>query len=170
MRPDPRTGPGRLPRRRTDRLEDGAVWLFFVAGLLVVVLAGTVGLGVLADAAARARQEAAERTPVTATALRDAPLITAAPGSVAPLVLVDVAWTGPDGVPQTGRARVSALTRAGRQVPIWLDAAGEPVAAPTGETGAAIAALTSTLVVVLVGGMLLAVAWAGVRRGDRRAP
>jgi hypothetical protein len=165
MRPGPRSAAGRLPRRGTDRLEDAAVWLLFVAGLVVVVLAGAVGFGVYTDATARARDESTERTPVTATVLQDAPFITGAPGSVTPQVLVGVGWTSPDGVAHTAQTLVPSMTRAGQRVQIWLDAAGRPVDEPAAEAGAALAALMIALVVVLVGELLLASAWVGIRHG-----
>jgi hypothetical protein len=173
MRPDKRAGVERLPRRGTDRLEDAAAWLVVAAGLLVVLLAGSIGLGVHAAATERVRLTEARLTEVIATALQDAPTGAAAPDTVAPPVLVEASWTGPDGVTRTGAALMPALTKTGQQVRIWVDREGAPVDEPTGPIGPAVAALTSALVVLLVGGLVLTTAWVGVRCGigalnDRR--
>jgi hypothetical protein len=163
MRRDPRNGTDRLPRRGTDRLEDVAVWLLLLAGLLVGVLGLVIGIGVSGTAAARAHREAADRVAVQATALHDAPVTTAAPDAVWPRLLTDVSWTSADGAARTGPALVPAATRAGQAVTIWLDRAGSPVDEPDDASGAVLAGFAAGVIVLLAGGVVLSVAWLVVR-------
>ena len=162
MRRVPQADP--LPRRSTDRLAEAATWLLVAAALLTVVLAVAVGVGVHSGVLEKASQETAERTSVQATALRDAPYH-AVPGPVVVLTYGEVSWTTPDGRTRTGTVIVPPLTKAGQQVPIWLDAAGDPLDWPADGCTALIVGLTSAFVVALVGGSVLSTAWAGVRHG-----
>jgi hypothetical protein len=163
MRRDPLRRSDRLPRRGTDRLEDLAVWLMLLGGLMIAVLGLVVGVGVRNTAVAHAGREAAERVAVQATALQDAPLTTAAPGSLSPRVLADVSWTTGGGAARTARALVPAGARTGEVVTVWLDRTGKPVDAPDDASGAVVAALTAGVVVLSLGGIVLTVAWLGVR-------
>jgi hypothetical protein len=165
MRHDPKARPDRLPRRGTDRLEDFAAWLLVSVGLLLVVLAVTVGLGLSGSAMARVRAEAADRVSVPATASQDVPIVVTAPGTTLPRLLAEVTWTDADGVPGTGPALVPAGTRAGQPVTIWLDRAGRPVAEPLDESAAVVAAIAGGAVVLLAGAVVLGFCWVGARSG-----
>ncbi|MEU1709962.1 hypothetical protein ABZ478_32110 [Streptomyces sp. NPDC005706] len=121
-------------RRRDDVVE---AWFLLAVWALVVVGGTLVGL-VTAQAAGRSfDRQRAERTPVRAVLLADAPR-TAIAGTGDDLTSARVRWTAPDGTPHSGSTLVSGGQRAGAAVRIWLDARGEPSSAPltSGEASA----------------------------------
>ncbi|GAA4713499.1 hypothetical protein GCM10023215_65590 [Pseudonocardia yuanmonensis] len=123
-----------------------------VAALLVLVAAVLLGDAAGARAVSRAAPELF-RTEAT--------LVDAAPSSgpdenaLLPQARVPAIWLGPDGTSHLGSLSVDAGTPAGRTVPIWIDAAGEPVSPPT--TGAADAVVVG-VVAALLGWALIAAA------------
>jgi len=161
------TGVARLPRRRTDRLEDVAAWLLVAAGLLVLLAAVAVTGTVLDHGSARAAAESAERTRTGAVLLEPAP---ATPSGTA-VTTVPARWTASDG--RTGEARVAVRsgTPAGAVVAVWVDRSGSVVAPPSTRLDAVLSGVVSGLLVLAVGGLALAAAWAGVRTwaGTRNA-
>ena len=71
---DRRASPvGRLPRRRTDRVEDTAAWLLASIALFVLLLAIWGGAGVHADALDQSRLQHGQRRQVEAVLLNDPP-------------------------------------------------------------------------------------------------
>jgi hypothetical protein len=128
-------------RRREDVLE---AWL--VAAVAVLTVLGGVSAGLFAaEADARSLDaKRAERTPVTAVVLENAPV----PGSGATRVLADVRWTGADGTARTARTLVAPGTRAGTELTLWTDRDDRPTSAPPTPTEAAV---ESTLLGVLAG-------------------
>jgi hypothetical protein len=121
------------PMRRTaDRIQAWTT-LALLALLVTVgpVLAAYVGRGVYRGGAAVERTQRLERFHTEAVLTQDAPLIFASDAAmVAPKVLVQARWTGPDHSVQSGLISVDAGTRTGTSVMLWTDANGEPVAAP----------------------------------------
>ena len=81
---------GRLTRW-TDRVEDVAAWVLLAAGLLLVPLACTLGIGVHAQMVRQGQTEALDRTATSATLLERAPLI-ASPYNAGAPVDVPVTW------------------------------------------------------------------------------
>ena len=63
----------RLPRRRTDHMEDAAAWLLATIALFVLLLAIWGAAGVHADALDQSRLEHGQRTQVEAVLLNDPP-------------------------------------------------------------------------------------------------
>lgn len=158
-----------LPRRATDRIEDAAAWLLVAAGLVLIVVAGTIGFGVHAAGTERARQESASRTEVSATALENAPYVVAGSGAAPLLVEVDVNWVDADGVVRTGRAQVPSPTSKGDQVAVWLDRAGQVVREPVDGVDVVVAAVLSVVGLLVVGAVALLGAWSVVRRATAAA-
>ena len=104
---------GRLTRW-TDRVEDVAAWVLLAAGLLLVPLACTLGIGVHAQMVRQGQTEALDRTATSATLLERAPLI-ASPYNAGAPVDVPVTWVDRWGMDHTGLvAAPQGLPRAAR--------------------------------------------------------
>jgi hypothetical protein len=165
VRPDPRVA-GRLPRRAADRLEDVATWLLMSVALTMLVVSAVVGVLVHATNVDAARQQAAERTPVAATALADSPLLPTPdgfdPGMVA--VSVPVRWTGQDGIVHVVDAPVSGATATGQPVSVWLDRTGHPVPAPATGADALVQGITVGGLLLALGALVVGLGWLGVRQ------
>jgi hypothetical protein len=109
------------------------------AALLIAVV--LIGLSAIPFAAAVASEKYAQQTKVSlqqtstrhlamATLLRDGVAVDStnrAPGSPTP---TDATWHLPDGTPRIGKISAGPGTLAGQTVPIWVDAGGNPAAAP----------------------------------------
>jgi hypothetical protein len=148
----------RMPRRPTDRVEDLVAWLLAAAGLLTLMLAGTVAGAVHSDGVARSSTEATHRHEVAAELI-------ARPGPMSGRYQVGTArWTATDGVVHTGRVPVTAI-RPGTDgtLRIWIDDAGALSHPPTTPGQAVQAAAVAFVAVALIGLALLAGAWAGVQ-------
>jgi hypothetical protein len=157
---------GRLPRRGADRLEDAATWLLMALALTTLVLSAVIGVLVHARNADAARAQAAERTPVTATALADSPLLPTPdgfdPGVIA--ASVPVRWTGPDGVVHVVDAPVAGSALDGQSVSIWLDRSGHPVPAPMNAADAVVQGITVGGLLLTLGALVIGLGWMAVRR------
>lgn len=134
-------------RRTVDRIERAA--LAIAIGLAVVA----VPVAVLAGAAVRhaadtiVNTENATTHPATALLLRDAP--NTSPDSDLGAATTLGEWHTPDGAVRTGPVDVSPGMTAGTTVPIWVDGAGRPVAAPlTADQAYWRGVLTVTMVLV----------------------
>jgi hypothetical protein len=161
----------RLPRRATDRVEDAVAWLLITAGLLAVLLIGTVTSAVYRTGMERAAVEAADRHQVPAELLG-----TGAPG-VSSQRVHTARWWSPNGVARTGRVPVqhnlpapvvpgqqrSTAPAAGRQLLIWVNAQGTPTRPPTTAAGAAQAAVAVAVALSVVALLTLVGAWTSVR-------
>jgi len=158
-------------RRGCDRAEAwlrlGLVLVFLIASPLAAF-----GLGHLTnDASLRAaRAEAANEHQVPAVLLHrvshnsNDPLY-----SASELAWAQARWTAPDGRRRVGEVPAAVGSRAGRQVPIWVDNAGQLVYPPIGQGQIAsrviaVVALTPAILAVI----LLGVGWLIRRLLDRR--
>jgi hypothetical protein len=158
-------------RRGCDRAEAwlrlGLVLVFLIASPLAAF-----GLGHLTnDASVRAaRAEAANEHQVAAVLLHrvshnsNDPLY-----STSELAWAQARWTAPDGRRRVGEVPAAVGSRAGRQVPIWVDNAGQLVYPPIGQGQIAsrviaVVALTPAILAVI----LLGVGWLIRRLLDRR--
>jgi hypothetical protein len=156
---------GRMPRRWTDLVEDGATWVLIVLALLTVTVAFVVGIGTFRDTAEHQRTEAQTRTLVTATVLETAPML-----AIEQLAAdVPARWIGPDGQPRTGIVTVVAGTFAGDEVSIWVDRNGARIPEPRPQLSAVTGGLLSGLAVLVAGGTLLAAVWLLVKRATAAA-
>jgi hypothetical protein len=142
----------RLPRRGTDRLEDAVAWLLIAAGLLAVVLIGSLTAAVHRAGMERAAVETTERHQVPAALVASAGLYKT---QVGPL---PVARSAPVPV-MPGQPR----TAAGRPVMVWVDAHGQPTRPPTTPAGAVQAAVAVAVGLSVVALLALAGIWTGVR-------
>ncbi len=125
-----RLGCGRNPlRRRVDRIEAAMLWCALILAALFVPIGSSAGTAYrnMSDAAAD-RQRAALHE-VTAKTLEgtelDAPT---APGEV--MSRVQVGYVDQHGVSHEGLTSVLIGTKAGVDVPVWLDQSGQMVAPP----------------------------------------
>jgi hypothetical protein len=158
-------------RRGCDRAEAwlrlGLVLVFLIASPLAAF-----GLGHLTnDASVRAaRAEAANEHQVAAVLLHrvshnsNDPLY-----STSELAWAQARWTAPDGRRRVGEVPAAVGSRAGRQVPIWVNNAGQLVYPPIGQGQIAsrviaVVALTPAILAVI----LLGVGWLIRRLLDRR--
>ena len=158
-------------RRGCDRAEAwlrlGLVLVFLIASPLAAF-----GLGHLTnDASVRAaRAEAANEHQVPAVLLHrvshnsNDPLY-----STSELAWAQAKWTAPDGRRRVGEVPAAVGSRAGRQVPIWVDDAGQLVYPPIGQGQIAsrviaVVALTPAILAII----LLGVGWLIRRLLDRR--
>src|SRR5512133_2135471 len=87
--------------RWTDRVEDMAAWVLLAAGLLLVVFAGVLGVGIHDRTVQQGRSEALSRVPASATLLERAPTIASAYATGA-AVGVPATWEDRSGVTHTG--------------------------------------------------------------------
>ena len=134
--------------RGSDRVEGVSRVVVLLVVLLSVPVALGVGSVVRSDLADLARQQGAERTPVTAVVTADPDV----PGDASPRTRVPVParWTSPSGAVVTGEVPVRPTTRAGDTLTLWTASDGRRADEPM--TAAEVR--RSTLVLVGVG-------WAG---------
>jgi hypothetical protein len=165
MRPGPDDPPvaGRLPRRRTDRVEDVTAWILATAALLLVLAAGVTGLGTYGREVERGELHRASATQVRAVVLEDAEVLVSEVGERMPVPVL-ARWTDRDGREHTGPVVVYGVERAGSEVDVWIDAAGEVTSRPGHPANAVVGGIVSAFGVLCAGGMVLIAARWVVRR------
>jgi hypothetical protein len=151
-------------RRGVDRVEDTAAWLLTAAALVVLIVAGMVGVGVHTQASEQSRADRADRVQATAVLLADAGVRTIEHGAAAPFAKAAARWTDPSGRQHEGQVPARSYNRAGDEVPVWLDRTGELTSPPAGELNAVVGSAATAITVLAVGGGLIAAAWVGLRR------
>ncbi|MCU1626674.1 MAG: hypothetical protein JWP64_1623 [Pseudonocardia sp.] len=147
--------PVRLPRRRSDRLDDAVAWLVCSLALLTVLGAIVLGIVVHGHMAEQSRLQAADRQPVEVVLTEDVPL--AASDGTTVTVPTQVRWTGQDGIERTGIAQVKGPRPAGSTVQAWTTDDGRLVHAPLTATEALLTALVGGLVAALASASVVAV-------------
>lgn len=152
------------PRRGTDRVEDAAAWFLMSLGLMLVIVAVLVGVGVHADELERARGQQVTRVEVVAVLVVDAPVAISEYNGARPYIRATARWTGADGVPCEGPVPVWSGAPAGTEVRIWVDRDCRVRPAPTNALNALMAGVMGAFAVMLVGGMTLGGVWSVVRR------
>jgi hypothetical protein len=170
--PAERSGPrplrprGRLPRRRTDRVEDVAAVVLASVAIVMGLVAFWVGRAGQTAQMERAVAEAAERVPVRVVLLAPAEVLPAVDGVGTPIpVQVPARWTAPDGSERLGVVTVGFRSPAGTELPKWVDRrTGGIVAPPVPAAGAGWVGVLGGLGVALVGWLVLGCAWWGVLR------
>jgi hypothetical protein len=158
-------------RRGCDRAE-GWVRLGLVVVFLVASPLAAIGLGHLTnDASIRAaRAQAASEHWIPAVLLERVSRNPNDPlAGTTQLAWTKAKWTAPDGRQRQGEVPAKVGSRAGRQVHIWVDEAGDLVYGPIGQGQIAsrviaVVALTPAVLAVV----LLGVAWLTGRVLDRR--
>ncbi|CAM05297.1 hypothetical protein A8924_6471 [Saccharopolyspora erythraea NRRL 2338] len=148
-----RVWPGANPlRRRTDWFEPVALFVLFLAAIVVVALALLTSQSVLRDRLAAVHEEETSRHPVVATVVADLRDQGSANRSLA------VRW----GQPPDERfavIHVPAHVRAEKTVPVWLDRDGQITSAPSTRAEATQAAGTIGAAVLLGGLMALSIGY-----------
>src|SRR3954451_16222733 len=150
-----------LPRRRTDRLEDGLAWALTAVGLLVLFLSVLAGAQAGAEAAERGMAAENERARVEAVGLHDAPGHDQESDADA-MRWASIRYTDKSGGVHEADLPVTDQPLAGSTVPVWVDRGGRLASAPPG-------VLDSVVVGAMVGlgtagtGALLVTTWIGLR-------
>lgn len=147
-----------LPRG-TDRVEDAAAWLLTVFGIILVIVAGVLGLGTYSQGMERVRSDQAERVQATAVVLTDAPDRITEPDSAKPFVRVPARWTDAAGVLHEGEVTALSGSRAGAQVQVWLDHQGELAGPPSTELDPVLDGLVTVVGVFALGGCAIVAIW-----------
>ena len=155
-------GAKRLRRRCTDRLEDAAAWVLTALGMFVLLLSVLVGARTGGEAAEQGRVSEHERVRVEAEVLYEV-AVPDPDSTPRTLNWVSVRYT--DGAGRVHEAEVPATgpPSAGTTVPMWVDRAGRPAAAPPGALEAVVLGAVVGLGIAAAGGLLLVVAWMGLR-------
>jgi hypothetical protein len=164
MHPSQRRHPSRtdrLPRRRTDRLEDAAAWVLTAAALFVVLAAVFGGVWVHNDAVLRGRVAAQERTPVAAVLLSDGAIPYDGPGLES---LHMARYLDAGGAEHDVLVTVVGQPSAGKVVRMWVDGDGRLVPSPPDGLDALVLGVTAAAAIVVVGWAVLVGLWLGVRR------
>lgn len=164
MRPDPDQvpAPGRLPRRGTDRVEDLVAWILSAAALLLIVVAGVVGLAVHGNELERAEQQRDTTYATRAVLLEPAPVEVGEGGWPVPTRAL-AAWTDRSGREHRGMVTVDGAQPAGAQVEVWVDDAGEITNRPPSAASAVVAGVAVAVGILCAGGTLLVATWLGAR-------
>jgi hypothetical protein len=115
-------------RRTVDRIERAALAVAIGLAVAAVPVAVLAGASVQRAAEAAVNAENATAHPTTALLLRDAPANT--PDAALGVVSTLGEWHTPGGAVRTGPVEVSPGATTGMTVPIWLNDANRPVAAP----------------------------------------
>jgi hypothetical protein len=157
----------RLPRRPTDRVEDAAAWVLAAVALFVALSGVLVGVDVHDSVVDRGRAVEQDRIRVEAVLGADPRQIR--DGGATAQAVRAARYTDPAGRQHSALVTVSGGPSEGSLVPVWLDRDGEVVGAPPDGTDAFVLGAGSGFGIVVVGVVLLAGTWAGVRWGlDRR--
>jgi len=157
----------RLPRRRTDLVEDGVAWLLTAVGLVVAVVAMAGGLRSYTEHMERFHVDTVQRTQVRAVLVDPAPLAMAvgATGRTVRAQEVPVAarYTAANGTERIVDVPVTGPLPAGTAVAVWVDRGGNLVPSP-GDPLTILFNAIATAVAVLLGGVLgLVGIWVSVR-------
>jgi hypothetical protein len=149
---------GRLPRRRTERVQRAIGWAIVLAGVLTVVAAVLLSSSAYRAGLERIEQDAAARTTVVGVLLDDAPPVGSGPSRPTRVSFVDQF-----GRPQIGQVPVTGSLGAGTAVRVEVDGSGRVGVERPSHGDAVFSAVAAAIAVVLGGGLLLVFAWMGVR-------
>ena len=152
-------GPDRSLRRWTDRLLTVVGWLVVALSVLTVVSAGVAAASAYRGGLDRIARDAAARTMVVGTLLDDA-----APVGSGPSRPVRVSYVDPSGRPHIGQVPVTGRLSVGTPVRIEVDGDGRVGVEPPSHGDAVFSAISAGVAVILLGGLLLVLAWLGARR------
>jgi hypothetical protein len=155
-------GGGRLPRRCTDRVEDGAAWMLMAVGLFVLALSVLAGVRTGAETAERGRAAVEERAQVEAVVLNVAAVPDGEPDADS-MDVATVRYTD-----RAGRIREDVLwmtvqPSAGTTVQVWVDRAGALAPAPLGDLDPVVIGALVGLGAAGTGALLLISTWLAVR-------
>jgi hypothetical protein len=147
-------------------------WVLVTLALVTTVVAIGVGGAQREAGTARAKAEAAERTPVRIVLLERATVLPPLDGASAPVpVQVPARWIGPDGDERVAAFTTSISRPAGTELTKWVDRDGRLVPPPAQATTVAVGAMLTGAGITLGGWMALLCVWLLVRRwtGARNA-
>jgi hypothetical protein len=129
--------------RTSDRFEGLLLLIVVVTMLGLIPFCLTIGSSSYAQHKSVADQQRSAQYPATATLLADGPAI--APGSEGTMANeagpTAATWMLADGARRYGQVSADAGTPKGAVIPIWLDRAGDPVAAPESDSAALVYAV-----------------------------
>lgn len=147
--------------RPSDRLQGGLLAVVLLLALAALPVAAAFGSETLARQHGQSARQLSERTLVTATLLADGPEITVSgrSGVAGTGEPTDATWVLPDGTRRVGKVVADEGTLKGHTLPIWVDAAGNPVAPPLSSAAVVIDAAGVGLGLWLAALIVLAVAY-----------
>jgi hypothetical protein len=151
-----------LPRRRTDRVEDGAAWALTTVGLLVLFVSVLAGVWAGAGAAERGRAAEDERAQVEAVVLDDAPRHDQDFDSGA-RDWPSVRYTDLSGGIHEADLPLTTQPSAGSTVLVWVDRAGRLAPAPPEALDAVVVGAIVGLGMLGTGALILVRTWIGLR-------
>lgn len=143
-------------RRRDDVLE---AWLRLAVGALILVGGTLGGVAVAGAAGEEFALRRAERAPVRAVLITNAPRTAPMDSGVGnDMALAKVRWTAPDGSTRTDRTLVDAGQKAGTEVTVWTDGQGHLSTEPSTPAEAAVeAGVLGATAALALGGAVFAV-------------
>jgi hypothetical protein len=140
--------------RASDRLEVMARVVLLALLVTSLPLAFAVAVMTYSDTHLQAVEQAADRQPVNATLVADAPpLVDNGTENIVTTSRATAVWTTASGTKRKGAVRVRAGAVAGSTVRIWLDRAGQVTRSPLTDTDAVMRAIGHALVTVLLAAM-----------------
>ena len=150
----------RLPRRRTDRLEDAAAWVLTAAALFVLLAGVLGGVAVRRDASDSGKVAQQERTPVGAVLVSDG-TVPYGPGleSLRPARYLDAG-----GKERAVLVTVVGQPPAGTVVRVWVHRDGRVVSSPPDGLDALVLGAIAAAGMVIIGWAVLVALWMTVRR------
>jgi hypothetical protein len=157
---------GRNPLvRGSDRLEALTVVLAIVAVIVAAAIAGAVGTAVHDSRSRIYLEQASTRHAVTATAIQDS-TVPVGPSSN-PTTTVRAHWWAA-GVEHVATVRSHRAARAGQQLTIWVDNAGDYTSAPAPASQAAVDAIGVAILLWLAVATVAGTATVLLRQGLNR--
>jgi hypothetical protein len=162
--------PGGNPLARgADRLEAAVLVLAMTIAVVLVPVMLTFGSLTFASLDDVAERQAATRHEFVAVLLQDAPTaVVVRGGAVGGRSVVRAQWRMPAGEVRTGQVEVVNGSKAGQEVPVWLDDSGQPVDPPLSTESVVAEAVAVAVLGWLVAAGLLTLACYGLHAALQR--
>ncbi len=162
--------PGGNPLARgADRLEAAVLVLAMTIAVVLVPVMLTLGSLTFASLSDQAERQAATRHEFVAVLLQDAPAaVVGRGGAVGGRSVVRAQWRMPAGGVRTGQVEVVNGSKAGQEVPVWLDDSGQPVDPPLSTESVVAEAVAVAVLGWLVAAGLLTLACYGLHAALQR--
>ncbi|HWD03228.1 MAG TPA: hypothetical protein VG674_12335 [Amycolatopsis sp.] len=157
--------PGRRSvARPSDRCQAGLLLLSVLVALAAVPFSAVAGSEQYAREMRVSAEQLAERSQATAILLADsqAEPVTGPTGVSPNSAPTDATWQAPDGSRRVGKVAADDGTHRGDAIAIWVDRAGNPVAAPLTAVAAVVDAVCAGVALWAAVWVLLALLYGGV--------
>ena len=144
--------------RPSDRVRTVVGWALIVAAVCLAVGAGVAAASAYRDGLDRIQRDAAARTMVVGVLLDDATPVGSGPGRPVRVSYVDAV-----GRPHVGQVPMTGFLPVGTPVRVEVDGDGRVGVAPPTRGDAVMSAITVATGVTVLGGLVLALVWVGLR-------